>query len=105
MNVRLVHNRQENRNDNQKDSMIRTLRGLLQDTFRLRHEGAAYAKLTHAQGFADGYMKVLVDSGMVTEPELLEIIAQVRRGVDGPATRVMSAETSQAADVRIAVPA
>ncbi len=95
MNIRLVHHRQENRNETQKASMISTLRGLLQDTFRLRHEGSGYARLSHAQGYADGYMRVLVDSQVVTQSELLTIIAEVRRGVDGPATRILSADSSE----------
>lgn len=97
MNIRLVHNRQENRNEAQKASMISTLRGLLQDTFRLRNEGSGYARLAHAQGYADGYMRVLVDSQVVTQSELLTIIAEVRRGVDGPATRVLQADATDSA--------
>jgi hypothetical protein len=105
MNIRLVHNRQETANETQKANMIRTLRGLLQDTFRLKNEGSGYARLSHAQGYADGYMRVLLDSQMVSQSELLTIVAEARRGVNGPATRVLSSEdSSTVGDVR-AIPA
>jgi len=95
MNVRLVHNSDaqstlQSRGEGDKARMIRTLRGLLSETCRLRNEGVAYAKLSHAQGYADGYMKVLTDAGYVTQRELLDIVVDVRRGVDGPATRTLS---------------
>lgn len=94
MNVRLVHSAsQPTPEAAEKERMIKTLRGLLRDTCLLRNQGAAYAKLAHCQGYADGYMRVMVDSGIIDNHELLELIRDVRRGVDGPATRVLSAET------------
>jgi hypothetical protein len=93
MNVRLVHSNESQPSPLDKERMIDTLRGLLQDTCRLRNEGTAYAKLTYAQGLADGYMRVLTNSGYLTSHELLDIIRDVRRGVDGPATRTLSAES------------
>ena len=86
MNVRLVHSVPTDANLAQKERMIETLRKLLQETCTLRNQGAPYAKLTHSQGYADGYMRMMTDAGMVTDAELLMIIRDVRRGVDGPAT-------------------
>jgi hypothetical protein len=68
-----------------KAQLLDTLRGLLRDSFRLRYEGTAHAKLTQAQGYADGYMRMLLDSGLCTQAELLTLVGEVRRGVDGPA--------------------
>ena len=86
MNVRLVHSAEDDTKVYQKDRMIRTLRGLLQETCTLRNQGAPYAKLTHSQGYADGYMRMMTDSGLIDDVELLAIIRDVRRGVDGPST-------------------
>ncbi len=70
-----------------RETMLKTLRGLLRDCIKLRNEGVGYAKLAHAQGYADGYMRLLVESGTLTTHELLELVRDVRRGVDGPETR------------------
>ncbi len=80
-----------------KSEMLAHLRTLLTDVFRLRTQGAAYAKLAQAQGCADGYMRSMMDVGLVTERELLTFIAEQRRIVDGPATEELSIESVQAA--------
>ena len=58
----------------------------MKNTFRLRNQGAQATKIAHCQGYADGYMRLLLDAGHVTEEELLGIVSDARRGVDGPAT-------------------
>jgi hypothetical protein len=75
-----------------KARLVRTVKELVGETCRMRNEGVAYAKLAHCQGYADGYMKLLVDSGLLTQSELLEIVIGVRRGVDGPATRTVTSQ-------------
>lgn len=97
MNVRLVHSVQakhsvEAKQGSDKERLISTLRELLQESFRLRNEGSQYAKLTHAQGCVDGYMRALTQSGVVDDRELLQIIAEERRGVNGPSTRRVELE-------------
>lgn len=88
MNARLpTHNPEMTATPAGRDTMVRTLRTLLRDSMTLRNEGVSYAKLAHAQGYADGYMRLMVDSGVVSSRELLEIVRDVRRGVDGPETR------------------
>lgn len=80
-----------------KAEMLVQLRALLADVFRLRNQGAVYAKLARAQGYADGYMRSMVDAGLVNQRELLAIVAQQREVVDGPATRDVNVESVQAA--------
>jgi hypothetical protein len=102
MTVRLIHSASKSNaqpSADEKDRMIVTLRELLRETCRLRNQGAAYAKLAHAQGYADGYMRVLVEAGFVTNQDLLDIIRDVRRGVDGPATRTLGEEVPSSASV------
>lgn len=80
-----------------KAQLLDTLRGLLRESFRLRSEGTAYAKLALAQGYADGYMRMLVDAGICSQAELLALVGDVRRGVDGPAVGRLAQGASVAA--------
>lgn len=93
MTVRAVHDAlAQGQESKKKERMIRTLQGLLRDSFRMRKDGVVYSKLAHCQGYADGYMRILVDAGYVTQHELLELVADVRRGLDGPATAQVQPE-------------
>lgn len=69
-----------------KNEMLDTLRGLVRDALRLRSEGAVYARLARAGGAVDGYLRALVDSGIASQSELLQLIAEERAKIDGPAT-------------------
>lgn len=80
----------------QKTQLLATLRGLLRDVLRLRREGAAYARLSAAQGYADGFMRALIDGGVCTQAELLTVVAEVRRGVDGPAVTAVVLDSDEA---------
>ena len=79
-----------------KSEMLQTLRSLLGDVFRLRNQGAAYAKIARAQGYVDGYMRMLLDAKLVDQRELLRLIAGERTAVDGPATAVVESEVALA---------
>jgi len=80
-----------------KAEMLAQLRTLLTDVFRLRTQGGAYAKLARSQGYADGYMRSILDAGLASEQELLTFVSDVRRIVDGPATEELAIESVQAA--------
>jgi len=67
--------------------LVDQLRSLLREAFSLRQQGAAYARIQRAHGYADGYMRMMIDSGMMDARTLLALVAEVRREVDGPATR------------------
>ena len=69
-----------------KAAMFENLRTMLRDVFKLRREGAAYARLSRAHGYVDGYMRAMMESGVTTQKELLEVVAAERVRVDGPAT-------------------
>jgi hypothetical protein len=75
-----------------KPEMLENLRGLLRDVLRLRTEGVAYAKISRAHGYLDGYMRVLLETGLFTQKELLALIAEQRGLQDGPATAQVSEE-------------
>ncbi len=82
---------------NSKVDMLQNLRTMLQDVFRLRGDGVAYARLARAHGYIDGYMRVLLDAGVANKAELLELVAEERLASDGPATAVLSRHASAAA--------
>jgi len=76
-----------------KSEMLQNLRMLLREAFQLRNQGAAYAKISRAQGYADGYMRMLTDAGMVDQRELLSLIGEERCSIDGPATSVVERDS------------
>ncbi len=80
-----------------KSELFANLRSMLTETFRLRNEGASYANLSRSQGCVDGYMKALIDAGITTERELLALVIDQRRVVDGPATKEYRPESTLAA--------
>lgn len=69
-----------------KAEMLENLRVMLRDVFRLRSEGVVYARLARAHGYVDGYMRVLLETGIADKQQLLAIVAEERATVDGPAT-------------------
>lgn len=75
--------------------LLDNLRGLVRDMLRLRSEGGAYAKLARAQGFVDGYMRVLLEAGIADHKTLLALVSDERRSSDGPATSAVAAELEQ----------
>lgn len=69
----------------QRDTLLNNLRGLLREALRLRFEGGAYAKLAEAQALADGYMRALEESGVLSREALLDLVVTERRNyVDAP---------------------
>lgn len=64
-----------------KDELLGRVRELVADVTRARFEGSAYAKLSRAHGYADGYMRALLDAGLVDRDALLGTIGDARRGV------------------------
>lgn len=62
-----------------KDTLLRTLRGLLRDVMKARFEGGSYAKLARANGYADGYMRALLDAGLVDQREMLAFVGVERQ--------------------------
>ena len=77
-----------------KTAMLENLKQMLNDVFKLRREGAAYARLARAHGYVDGYMRVLMESGMATRQELLELVGAERARADGPATAPVESEVA-----------
>lgn len=64
-----------------KGELLDRVRELVADVTRARFEGTAYAKLMRAHGYADGYMRALLDAGLVDRDALLRAVGDARRGV------------------------
>lgn len=62
-----------------REKLLETLRELLRETLKARFEGAAYAKLARAHGYADGFMRALLDAGLIERAELLALVGEERR--------------------------
>lgn len=66
-----------------KRDLVNTLRTLLREVMKARFDGGAYGKMARAHGYADGYMRALLDAGLVDQRELLQIVgAERQRFVD-----------------------
>jgi hypothetical protein len=63
----------------ERDALLDTLRTLLHDVMRARFEGTAYAKLARAHGYADGFMRALLDANIVGKDELLSLVSDERK--------------------------
>lgn len=81
-------------NGSSKAEMLENLRVMLRDVFKLRSEGVAYARLARAHGYVDGYMRVLLETGISEKSELLSLVAEERCRADGPATGVLDASAA-----------
>ena len=68
----------------EKEELLKNLRELLQSVLKARFDGAAYAKLTRAHGYADGYMRALLDVGVVDRKALLGVIGEERQRYVAP---------------------
>lgn len=62
-----------------KDDLMIVLRGLLDDVLKARFGGVAYAKLARAHGYADGYMRALLDAGLVDKQSLFDLVSDQRQ--------------------------
>ncbi|MEM7139291.1 MAG: hypothetical protein AAF436_17785 [Myxococcota bacterium] len=70
------------------DELKVTLRGLVKKTIETRFSGANYASLAQARGYADGYMRALLDAGLVDQKQLLELVNAERRRFVAEANRI-----------------
>ncbi len=69
-----------------KTQMLDELKTMLRDVFAARAAGTSHPRMARAHGYVDGYMRVLLDTGLASKQELLELVAEQRAAVSGPAT-------------------
>ena len=56
----------------------RILSSMLQELFDADNKGVRRDRLARAHGYADGYMRALVDLNLATEKELLQLVLEER---------------------------
>jgi hypothetical protein len=71
-----------------RSELVEQARNAVRTMFELRRRGASGAELARASGFADGFMRSLVQAHLCSERELLELVRGERQRLDGPAARV-----------------
>jgi hypothetical protein len=69
--------------------VLADLKTMLKDMLTASAAGAGGARLARAHGYVDGYMRALLDLGIATRSELLEVVAAERERHNGPAIRVL----------------
>lgn len=69
-----------------KTEMLSELEKMLHDVFAARAAGTSHPRMMRAHGYVDGYMRVLLDTGLAKKEELLALVARKRAEISGPAT-------------------
>jgi hypothetical protein len=70
-----------------KTEVVAELRSMLGDVFTAKAAGEAYGRLARAHGYVNGYMRALLELGIVTKAELLDVVNAERERSSGPAMR------------------
>jgi hypothetical protein len=86
----------------EKSEILSDLRTMLRDVFLAKSSGESYARLSRAHGYVDGYMRALLETGLVAKEELLAIVAAEREQVNGPAMRPLDNVAGESAEIRAA---
>jgi hypothetical protein len=73
-----------------KDELLSELRTMLRDVFAAQAAGQVQSRVARAHGYVDGFMRVLLDTGIAGKQELLELVASERQAISGPALRTLS---------------
>jgi hypothetical protein len=73
-----------------KTEVMAELRTMLADVFTAKASGEAYGRLARAHGYVDGYMRALLELGVVSKAELLDAVNVERERSSGPGMRTMA---------------
>jgi hypothetical protein len=80
-----------------KADILNDLQSMLRDVLAAKAAGGSHDRIARAHGYVDGYMRALLDIGMTTRNELLELVAGERERASGPAVRALRSEEDVAA--------
>ncbi len=75
-----------------KERGFRELGAMLSDIFSAKAAGETYARLARAHGYVDGYMRALLEMGLATKRELLDLVNAERERASGPRLRAVEPE-------------
>ena len=68
-----------------RDEVFDELRTMFRNLLSASTTGGSHARLSRARGCVDGYMRALLDLGVATRSELVELIVAEREHANGPA--------------------
>ena len=68
-----------------RDEVLSELRMMFRNTLAASTAGGNHARISRARGCVDGYMRALLDLGIATRAELIQVIAEERERAHGPA--------------------
>jgi hypothetical protein len=63
------------------------LRNMIREVIAQSASGATQPRMARARGVADGYMQALLDLGIASQRQLLDLVASERERAGGPAMR------------------
>jgi hypothetical protein len=72
-----------------KDEVLEELRTMFRNVLAMTAAGGNHARLSRARGTVDGYMRALLDLGIATRAELLDMVTAERERANGPATGLL----------------
>lgn len=72
-----------------KTEVLGELQTMLRDVLAAKAAGGSHARVARAHGYVDGYMRALLDLGVATKTELLELVGAERERASGPAMRTI----------------
>ena len=67
------------------EELLNTLKGLLAEVLDARFTGGQRSELARVHGYADGYMRALLDAGLVDQKSLLRVVSEQRQQYLGEA--------------------
>ncbi|MCZ7682261.1 MAG: hypothetical protein M5U28_27105 [Sandaracinaceae bacterium] len=62
-----------------KEELLARVCELVRQVTEARFAGAMHSKLARAHGYADGYMRALLDAGLADRDELLALVGKARQ--------------------------
>jgi hypothetical protein len=72
-----------------RDEVLEEVRTMFRNMLAASAAGGSHARLSRARGCVDGYMRALLDLGIVSRGELLGLIATERERANGPSLGVV----------------
>jgi hypothetical protein len=72
-----------------KAEVMIELRNMIREVIAQSASGATQPRMAQSRGFADGYMRALLDLGVASQRQMLDLVASERERAGGPALRIV----------------
>jgi hypothetical protein len=77
-----------------RDEALEELRTMFRNVLADSAAGGSHTRISRGRGYVDGYMRALLDLGIASRAELLQLVASERERADGPALRTIDCGAS-----------